>query len=147
MQVNWNVKLNFLHPNLHWRKWIELVNTGKLWLNNCLNMKLTISLKACAKMVKMASNYIMAKISKRFNLPTSVILPHEQEGKSAIVVEMPPLIKNWSFCNTCWESNQLCWVCCSGLLWSYETWIKLRQDRFGFWLILREKFQGREKIW
>ena len=45
-------------------------------------------------MVKMASNYIMAKISKRFNLPTSVILPHEQEGKSAIVVEMPPLIKN-----------------------------------------------------
>ena len=45
-------------------------------------------------MVKMASNYIMAKISKRFNLPISVILPHEQEGKSAIVVEMPPLIKN-----------------------------------------------------
>ena len=57
-------------------------------------MKLTVSLKACAKMVKMALNYIMAKISKRFNLPTSVILPHEQEGKSAIVVEMPPLIKN-----------------------------------------------------
>ena len=56
-----NAKFNFLHPNLDWRKWIQLVKTKKLWLNNCLNMKLTISLKACAKMVKMASNYIMAQ--------------------------------------------------------------------------------------
>ena len=53
-----NAKFNFLHPNLDWRKWIQLVKTEKLWLNNCLNMQLTISLKACAKMVKMASNYI-----------------------------------------------------------------------------------------
>ena len=70
------------------------MNTEKLRLKNCLNMKLTISLKACAKMVKMASNftmtYLKAEIVKRFNLPTSVMLPHDQEGNSAIVVEMSP---------------------------------------------------------
>ena len=45
-------------------------------------------------MVKMASNFIMtylkAEIVERFNLPTSVMLPHDQEGNSAIVVEMSP---------------------------------------------------------
>ena len=45
---------------MHWRKWIKLENTEKLWLKNCLNMKLTIFLKAHKKIVKMASNYIMA---------------------------------------------------------------------------------------
>ena len=39
----------------------------KLWLNNCLNMKLTISLKACAEIVKMTSNYIMAQKFKLVN--------------------------------------------------------------------------------
>ena len=37
------------------------------WLKNCLNTKLTISLKACSKMVKMTSNYIMARKLKLLN--------------------------------------------------------------------------------
>ena len=32
-----------------------------------------------------------AEITKRFNSPISVILPHDQEGKSAIVVETSPV--------------------------------------------------------
>ena len=36
-------------------------------MKNCLNMKLTTSLKTCAKMVKMASNYIMAQNLKSLN--------------------------------------------------------------------------------
>ena len=53
-------KLNFFQRNLHWRKWIQHAEKEKLWLKNWLNLKLTISLKACAKMVKIASTYTMA---------------------------------------------------------------------------------------
>ena len=42
-----------------------------------------------------------AEITKRLNspytLPTSVMLPHDQEGKSAIVAEMSPLIRAKAF--------------------------------------------------
>ena len=34
-----------------------------------------------------------AEITKRFNWPTSVMLPHDQQGKPAIAVEMPSLIR------------------------------------------------------
>ena len=67
IQGSCNVKLNFLHPNLLCWKWIQLVNTEKLWLKNCLIMKLTKSLKALEKMVKMASNFIMAQKLKLLN--------------------------------------------------------------------------------
>ena len=33
---------------------------------------------------------LKAEITKRFFSPTSVVLPHNQEGKPAIVVEMSP---------------------------------------------------------
>ena len=58
-------------------------------------MKLTLSLEACAKMVKTASNYIM--VQKLKNTPTSMMLPHDQEGKSAILIKMLPLIKAKAF--------------------------------------------------
>ena len=38
-----------------------------------------------------------AEISKRFNSPTSMMLPHDQEGKSVILVEMAPLIRAKTF--------------------------------------------------
>ena len=38
-----------------------------------------------------------AEITKRFNSPTSLILPHDHKGKSAIVVEMSPLIRAKAF--------------------------------------------------
>ena len=34
-----------------------------------------------------------AEITKRFNSSTSVMLPHDQEGKPAIVVEVSPLMR------------------------------------------------------
>ena len=37
------------------------------------------------------------EISKRFNSPTSMMLPHDQEDKSAIAVEMSPLIRAKAF--------------------------------------------------
>ena len=37
------------------------------------------------------------QISKRFNSPTSMMLPHDQEDKSAIVVEMSPSIRAKAF--------------------------------------------------
>ena len=40
---------------------------------------------------------LKAEITKRFNSPTSVMLPHGQEGKPAIVVEMSPLIRDKAF--------------------------------------------------
>ena len=40
---------------------------------------------------------LKAKITKRFNSPTSVMLPHDQEGKPAIVVQMSPLIRAKAF--------------------------------------------------
>ena len=45
------------------------INTEKLWLKNCLNMKLTISLKACAKMAKSIELYhgSKAEITKGLN--------------------------------------------------------------------------------
>ena len=54
-------------------------------------MKLTLSLEACAKTVKTASNYIMVQKLKK--TPTSMMLPHDQEGKSTIPIKMLPLIK------------------------------------------------------
>ena len=33
-----------------------------------------------------------SEITKRFNSPASVMLPHDQEGKSDIAVEMSPII-------------------------------------------------------
>ena len=36
---------------------------------------------------------LKAEITKRFNSPTSVMLPLDQEGKPAIVVQMSPLIR------------------------------------------------------
>ena len=40
---------------------------------------------------------LKAGITKRFNSPASVILPHDQECKPAIVVEMSPLIRAKAF--------------------------------------------------
>ena len=40
---------------------------------------------------------LKADITKRFNSPASVILPHDQEGKPAIVVETSPLIRAKAF--------------------------------------------------
>ena len=36
---------------------------------------------------------LKAEITKRFNSSTSVMLPHDQEGKPAIVVEVSPLMR------------------------------------------------------
>ena len=38
-----------------------------------------------------------AEISKRFNSPTLVMLPHDQKGKSNIAVEMSPLTRAKAF--------------------------------------------------
>ena len=40
---------------------------------------------------------LKAEITKRFNSPASVMLPHDQEGKPAIVVEMSPLTRAKAF--------------------------------------------------
>ena len=40
---------------------------------------------------------LKAEITKRFNSPASVMLPHDQKGKPAIVVEMSPLIRAKAF--------------------------------------------------
>ena len=49
---------------------------------------------------------IKAKITKRFNSPTSVMLPHDQEGDSSIVVKMSSLITAKAFAtHTCSLTN------------------------------------------
>ena len=49
---------------------------------------------------------IKAKITKRFNSPTSVMLPHDQEGNSSIVVKMSSLITAKAFAiHTCSLTN------------------------------------------
>ena len=86
-----------------------------------------------------------AEITKKFNSPTFVMLPHDQEVKADIVVEMSPMIRAKTFATHTGSLTSLLFI--SGLLWSYEICIKLRQDRSGFWLILWEKSLGRDKIW
>ena len=81
-------------------------------------------------------------ITKRFNSPTSVMLPHEQEGKPVIVVEMSLLIRTKPFATHAESLTNFGWFA----VLVYKTYIELRQDRFGFWLILREKSQRRYKI-
>ena len=49
---------------------------------------------------------IKAKITKRFNSPTSVMLPHDEEGNSSIVVKMSSLITAKAFAiHTCSLTN------------------------------------------
>ena len=65
-------------------------------MKNCLNMKLTISHQSLCKGVKNGTELYhgpKAEVIKRFNSPTSMMLPHDQEGKSDIVVEMSPTIR------------------------------------------------------
>ena len=42
---------------------------------------------------------LKVEVTKWFNSPTSVMIPHDQEGKPAIVVEMPPSIRAKDFAN------------------------------------------------
>ena len=55
-----------------------------------------------------------SEITKRFQSPTSVVLPYELEAKSSNVIEMSPLIKAKAFAIRTG-------VFSSGLLRSYET--------------------------
>ena len=70
------------------------------------------------------------------------MLPHEQEGKPVIVVEMSLLIRTKPFVTHAESLTNFGWFA----VLVYKTYIELRQDRFGFWLILREKSQRRYKI-
>ena len=56
------------------RSAMKKINSACKHRKNCLNMKLTLSLKASAKMVKMASNYIMAQKLKSLNGLTHQLL-------------------------------------------------------------------------
>ena len=92
-------KVEFFQFKSTLKKMNQHINTEKLWLKSCLNMKLTISLKACTKMAKSIELYhgSKAEITKGPNWPTFVMLPHDQWGKSVIVGKPPPLIRFKAF--------------------------------------------------
>ena len=92
-------KVEFFQFKSTLKKINQHINTEKLWLKSCLKMKLTISLKACTKMAKSIELYhgSKAEITKGPNWPTFVMLPHDQWGKSVIVVKPPPLIRFKAF--------------------------------------------------
>ena len=71
----------------------------RLQPKNFLNKKLRIFLKACkgGKNCIELHHDLKAEVTKWFNSPTSMMLPHDQEGKPAIVVEMPPSIRAKAF--------------------------------------------------
>ena len=50
-------KVEFFQFKSTLKKMNRHINTEKLWLKSCLNMKLTISLKACTKMAKSIELY------------------------------------------------------------------------------------------
>ena len=71
-----------------------------------------------------------------------MMLPHDLEDRPVIVVEMPPLTRVKAFATHPGSLTNLGWFS----IVVYETCIELKQNRFDFWPILREKSQRREEI-
>ena len=86
---SWNVKLDSIHPNSACKHRKAMAKElFKYEINN-----ISQSLSKDGKNAIELYHGSKAEITKWFNSPTSVVLPHDQEGKSTIVIEMPLLIR------------------------------------------------------